>query len=193
MVKQLSPWCYWWDLNPQSSYEATDFKSVVYANSTTIAYLVLHFGLEPKRLSAMVLEAIVSANSTNEAYTIRHFIHPTLWYGVWGLWQLNQLIRVFKLMHYQTLYVKHRRLERHQNQLHASYLTYIMNYIILVYICQEVFWNFYRRWQESNLRFSFANVSKGATFLYLSKLNKNRPLYLIALSFLPFEERCRSH
>lgn len=52
-------------------------------------------------------------------------------------------------MRYQTLCVKHRRLEllstilnrleRHQNQLHASYLTYIMNYIILVYICQEVF------------------------------------------------------
>ena len=45
---------------------------------------------------------------------------------------------------------------------------------------------FNRRWQESNLRFSFANVSKGATFLYLSKLNKNRPTLSHRLILLTF-------
>lgn len=43
--------------------------------------MVLHFGLEPKRLTAMVLEAIVSTISTNEAY-LKIGLHETLYFSL---------------------------------------------------------------------------------------------------------------
>ena len=86
----------------------------------------------------MVLEAIVSANSTNEAYIhnqIALFIQlatTSTIYEDYMNYNISTLTRVFKLMRYKTLYVKHcrlellstilNRLERHQNQLHALYI-----------------------------------------------------------------------
>lgn len=46
MERKTSKWCYWWDLNPH----LTDFKSVVSADCTTVAYIRLYL---PKTISKL--------------------------------------------------------------------------------------------------------------------------------------------
>ena len=117
---------------------------------------MLHFGLEPKRLSAMGLEAIVSANSTNEAYKKRVATNPHLptaahaqFIGghLTGSVARRSTFFIFRV----PLMVGRVGLEPTMSlttdlqsaalpiPLTDPYLTYIMDYIIFYCVCQEVF------------------------------------------------------